>query len=95
MTVSEIQQTLVEKKVCKIDLAVEEMEQLVETLVYDYLIEEGGANDQGESLYVPAKKVSTACEFKWWDALSSDFHFQKIVFEDGVVLDPLEPHYQT
>lgn len=95
VTVAEVQQTLVEKKVCKIDLAVEEMEQLVETLVYDYLIEEAGHNDQGEALYLPAKRVSTICEFKWWDALLPDFHFRQIVFEDGVTLPPHEHHYQT
>jgi DNA-directed RNA polymerase III subunit RPC6 len=95
VTVSEIQNTMVEKKVCRIDLAVEEMEQLVETLVYDYLIEDGGVNEQGETLYIPARKVSTLCEFKWWDVLLPDFHFRKVVFEDGIILDAHEPHYQT
>ncbi|GKY91319.1 hypothetical protein MPSEU_000104100 [Mayamaea pseudoterrestris] len=95
VTVSEIQKTMIDKKVCKIVLEVEEMEQLVQTLVYDYMIEEGGVNDMGDTLYVQAKKVSTVCEFKWWDALSPDFHFRRVVFEDGVVLEPHEHHYQT
>jgi DNA-directed RNA polymerase III subunit RPC6 len=95
VSVGEIQRTLVEKNVSKINLSVEEVEQLVVTLTYDYMIEECGDNDQGDALYVQAKRVSTVCEFKWWDALSPDFHFRRIMFEDGVTLEPHEPHYHT
>jgi DNA-directed RNA polymerase III subunit RPC6 len=95
VTVADIQHTLIEKNVSKINLSEEEMEQLVQTLTYDYMIEECGENEQGEPLYTAAKRVSTMCEFKWWDALEPDFHFRQVVFEDGVVLDAHEPHYQT
>ena len=30
-----------------------------------------------------------------WDALSPDFHFLEIKFEDGVTLSAHEPHHHT
>jgi DNA-directed RNA polymerase III subunit RPC6 len=86
---------MVQANVSRVNLNVEEIQQIVQTLVYDYIVEEIEANDKGEALYVAAKRITPMCEFKWWDALSSDFHFRAIQFEDGVTLGAHEPHYHT
>jgi DNA-directed RNA polymerase III subunit RPC6 len=86
---------MVQANVSRVNLNVEEIQQIVQTLVYDYIVEEIEANDRGEALYVAAKRITPMCEFKWWDVLSSDFHFRAIEFEDGVKLGPHEPHYHT
>lgn len=96
VTLDEIKNKMVQAKVSRVELNLDEVKQLVQTLVYDYYIEAGGAvNDKGEIRYVLARRVSTMCDFKWWDALSPDFHFRAIRFEDGVILGPHEPHHHT
>lgn len=95
VTLDEIRSKMVQAKVSRVELSLDEVKQLVQTLVYDYYIEEGVVNDNGEVRYVLARRVSTMCDFKWWDALSPDFHFRTIKFEDGVVLGPHEPHHHT
>ena len=95
VTLTEIQAKMTQAKVSRIELSVEEVQQLVQTLVYDNMVEEGGENDNGEMLYLAARRVTSMCEFKWWDALSPDFHFRTIRFDDGLELAPHEPHYHT
>jgi len=95
VTLAEIQSKMVQAKVSRIELSVEEVQQLVQTLVYDYMVEENGENSQGEVLFVASRKVTSMCEFSWWEALSPDFHFRSIAFDDGLVLAPHEPHYHT
>lgn len=95
VTLTEIRSKMLAANVSRVQLSLEEVEQLVSTLVYDYRIEEGGENAEGEILYIPAKRVSTMCDFKWWDVLDSDFYFRTVAFEDGVTLPPHEPHYHT
>ena len=95
VTLSEIKKKMEQAKVSRVELNVEEVQQLVETLVFDNYIEEGPINDSDEACYVRSKPVSTMCHFKWWDALSPDFHFRSIIFEDGVTLGPHEPHHHT
>jgi DNA-directed RNA polymerase III subunit RPC6 len=95
VTLAEIKGKMKQIEVSKVELSLEEIEQLVKTLVYDYLIEEGSVNDSGDVRYVAARRVSTMCEFKWWDAIHSDFHFRTIKFEDGVTLGPHELHHHT
>ena len=95
VTLTEIQAKMTQAKVSRIELSVEEVQQLVQTLVYDNLVEEGGENGNGEMLYLAARRVTSMCEFKWWDALSPDFHFRTIRFDDGLELAPHEPHYHT
>jgi DNA-directed RNA polymerase III subunit RPC6 len=95
VTLDEIKNKMVQAKVSRVELNSDEVKQLVQTLVYDYYIEAGTVNDNGEIRYVLARRVSTMCDFKWWDALSPDFHFRSIRFEDGVVMGPHEPHHHT
>jgi DNA-directed RNA polymerase III subunit RPC6 len=98
VTLMEIQQKMIQAKVSRteLELSVEEVQQLVQTLVYDYLVEEAGENDNGEVLFVGARRVTTMCDFNWWtEALSPDFHFRQIRFDDGLELVAHEPHYHT
>jgi DNA-directed RNA polymerase III subunit RPC6 len=95
VTLSEIKGKMVQANVSRVELSLDEVKQLVQTLVYDYYIEEGLINDNGEVSFLAARRVSTMCEFKWWDALSPDFHFRAIKFEDGVTLGPHELHHHT
>jgi len=82
-------------KVSRVELSLDELQQLVQTLLYDYVIDEIEPEDGGETLFVASRRVTTMCDFKWWDCLASDFHFRAIQFEDGVTLSPHEPHYHT
>ncbi|CAB9505807.1 III subunit RPC6 [Seminavis robusta] len=96
VTLTEIQGKMIQAKVSRIELSLEDVQQLVQTLVYDYLVEEAGENENGEVLYVSARRVTTMCDFKWWEhALSNDFHFRPIQFDDGLELVAHEPHYHT
>eukprot|EP00980_Cylindrotheca_fusiformis_P010704 scaffold2400_cov187-Cylindrotheca_fusiformis.AAC.9 len=95
VTLAEIKGKMKQVEVSKVELSLEEIQQLVQTLVYDHLIEEGSVTANGEVRYVAARRISTMCEFKWWDALSPDFHFRAIRFEDGVTLGPHELHHHT
>jgi len=96
VTLKDISDKMIEMKVSRIQLKMDEVVQLMQTLVYDYLVEE---DDQlapdGMSRFVEAKKVDPRCDFKGWDVLSQDFHFQRMRFSDGVVLRAHEPHYHS
>jgi DNA-directed RNA polymerase III subunit RPC6 len=95
LTMAEIQDQMFQAKISRVELTLNEVQQIVQTLIYDYKVEEMGVNEQGETLYVQGKRVNTLSEFKWWDAVLPDFHFRKIQFEDGIELQPHEPHYHT
>mmetsp|Transcript_1042 Transcript_1042/g.2043 ORF Transcript_1042/g.2043 Transcript_1042/m.2043 type:complete len:326 (+) Transcript_1042:175-1152(+) len=95
VTMTEIKLKMKQVKVSKVELTLEEIQQLVQTLVYDNLIEEGPLSNSGEVRYIAARRISTMCDFKWWDSLSPDFHFRPIRFEDGVVLAAHELHHHT
>mmetsp|Transcript_17933 Transcript_17933/g.34150 ORF Transcript_17933/g.34150 Transcript_17933/m.34150 type:complete len:336 (+) Transcript_17933:92-1099(+) len=96
-TITEILRTMEQANVSKVKLNEENVQQLMQTLLFDHLVEEAEAEDGSDKMiYSASRRVSTACDFKWWsDALSTDFHFRTIKFEDGVVLEPHEPHYHT
>jgi len=95
VSLAEIASKMKEANVSRVPLSLEEVGQLMQTLAFDYAIEQSGTNRNGEALFVAARRVSTMCDFKWWDVLSPDFHFRTIRFEDGVTLGPHEPHYHT
>jgi DNA-directed RNA polymerase III subunit RPC6 len=97
VTLVEIKDKMMAANVSKVQLNVEEVQQLMQTLAYDHLIEEAVAVDSasGDTLYVAARRVTSMCDFKWWGVLSPDFHFQKVQFEDGIVLEAHEPHHHT
>ena len=95
VTISEIKKKMEQAKVSRVELNADEVKQLVQTLVFDNYIEEGTLDDNEDICYICARTVSTPCHFKWWDALSPDFHFRAIKFEDGVTLGPHEPHHHT
>jgi DNA-directed RNA polymerase III subunit RPC6 len=94
-TLTEIKEKLVQANVSKVQLSIDEVLQLMQTLAYDHLIEDAGLDAHEETLYVAARRVTPMCEFKWWDVISPDFHFRKIRFEDGVELEAHEPHHHT
>jgi DNA-directed RNA polymerase III subunit RPC6 len=97
VTVKEILSKMEEAKVSRVELSIGEIKQLVQTLVYDYCIEEGPTpTSTGEIRYVLSRPVTTPiASFKWWDCLSPDFHFRAIKFQDGVTLSAHEPHHHT
>lgn len=95
VTLQEILDKMVQAKISRVELSTAEVFQLVNTLVYDYMVEEGGETDDGDMLYIAARRVTPMCDFKWWDAIEPDFKFRKIRFEDGVELSAQEPHYHT
>jgi len=94
VTLLDIKNKMTQANVSRVELSLEEVSQLVETLVYDYHIEKF-EDDNDETKYLAARRITTMCDFKWWDALSPDFHFRAIKFEDGVTLAPHEPHHHT
>mmetsp|Transcript_19352 Transcript_19352/g.31701 ORF Transcript_19352/g.31701 Transcript_19352/m.31701 type:complete len:327 (-) Transcript_19352:815-1795(-) len=95
VSIQQISDKMVQANVSRVQLSLEEVRQLVQTLLHDYVIEERGVTDEGYALFVPAKKITTMCEFGWWDVLCKDFHFRGIRFEDDVVLTAHEPHHHS
>jgi DNA-directed RNA polymerase III subunit RPC6 len=94
VTLTDIKNKMIQANVSRIELSLDEVQQLVQTLVFDFHIEKV-EDDSGETKYVAARRITTMCDFKWWDALSPDFHFRAIKFEDGVALAPHELHHHT
>lgn len=94
ITLTDIKNKMIQANVSRVELSLEEVKQLVQTLVYDYHIETI-EDDGGEPRFIVARRITTMCDFKWWGALSPDFHFRAIKFEDGVVLAPHELHHHT
>ena len=94
VTLMDIKNKMIQANVSRVELSIDEVRQLVQTLVYDYHIEKV-EDDNGETLYVAARRVATMCDFKWWEALSPDFHFRTIKFEDGVTLAAHELHHHS
>ena len=95
VTLAEIKAKMKQLMVSKVELSLEEIKQLLQTLVYDHMIEEGSISNNGDVRYVAARRISAMCDFKWWDSLSPDFHFRAIKFEDGVTLGPHELHHHS
>lgn len=95
-TLREISEKVVQANVSRVKLSLDEIRQLMRTLVYDYLVEETEKEADGSINYVASRRVTPMCDFKYWsDALAPDFHFRAIQFEDGVTLAAHEPHYHT
>jgi len=95
VTLKQIANKMIQANVSRVQLSLEEVQQLVQTLAFDYLIDQRGVTENGEAMFVAAKPVTTMCEFGWWDALSPDFHFRGIRFEDDVFLSAHEPHHHS
>ena len=95
VTLMEMREKMLQAKVSRVELSMDELRQLVQTLLYDYVIDEIEPEDGGEPLFVASRRVTTMCDFKWWDCLDLDFHFRAIQFEDGITLSAHEPHYHT
>jgi len=95
VTLKQIAHKMIQANVSRVQLSLEEVQQLVQTLAFDYLLEQRGVTDTGEALFVAAKSVTTMCDFGWWDVLSPDFHFRGIRFEDDVFLSAHEPHHHS
>jgi DNA-directed RNA polymerase III subunit RPC6 len=95
VTLSELKEKMVQANVSRVQLSLEEVQQLMQTLAYDRLVESSSENEHGEAIFVAARRVTPMCEFKWWDVLSPDFQFLEIKFEDGVTLSAHEPHHHT
>ncbi|KAL3786817.1 hypothetical protein HJC23_008091 [Cyclotella cryptica] len=95
VTLKQISDKMTQANVSRVKLTLDEVQQLVQTLAFDYLIEQRGVTEEGEALFVAARRVTTMSEFGWWDVLDPDFHFRAVRFEDGVVLTPHEPHHHS
>jgi DNA-directed RNA polymerase III subunit RPC6 len=64
VTLAEIKEKMVQANVSRVQLSLEEVQQLMQTLAFDHLIEDSDANEQGETLFVAARRVTPMCEFK-------------------------------
>lgn len=100
VTLKDILEKMNQAKISKVNLGLNDVGQLMQTLVYDYAVEEVRQSDastqETQTYYVAARNIATMCDFRMWaDVLSPDFHFRAIKFEDGVTLAPLEPHYHS
>jgi DNA-directed RNA polymerase III subunit RPC6 len=95
VTIYEIKEKMVQANISRVELSLEDVHQLMQTLAFDQLIDQVPVNGEGEALFVATRRVTPMCEFKWWDALAPDFHFREIRFEDGVILAAHEPHHHT
>ncbi|KAK1742782.1 DNA-directed RNA polymerase III subunit RPC6 [Skeletonema marinoi] len=73
VSIQQISDKMVQANVSRVQLSLEEVRQLVQTLLHDYVIEERGVTDDGMALFVPAKKITTMCEFGWWDVCVRTF----------------------
>ncbi|GAX17733.1 DNA-directed RNA polymerase III subunit RPC6 [Fistulifera solaris] len=94
-SLAELHHELEQKEISNVALSLEDVRQLVQTLVLDYSLEEEERGPNEEAVFGVPRKVSVPCEFTWWEAIEPDFGFRTVVFEDGVLLAPHEPHYQT
>jgi len=96
VTMAEIGEKMKLARVSRVELSQEEVQQLVQTLAFDYMIEQKGFNAKGEALFIEMRTVNAMSDFRWWDeVLAPDFHFRTIKFEDDVVLSAHEPHHHT
>lgn len=95
VTARELAAKMKEANVSRVELSLAEVQQLMQTLAFDYMIEYGGVNSKNESLFVAAKRVSCCCDFKYYEVLCPDFKFRDIIFEDGVLLTAHEPHHHS
>lgn len=64
VTLAEIKEKMVQANVSRVQLSLEEVQQLMQTLAYDQLIETNSFNSNGEALFVAARRVTSMCEFK-------------------------------
>ena len=96
VTMKEISEKMKTANVSRVQLNTKEIQQLIQTLAFEYMIEQSGVNQNGEAEFIAAKPLTVPCKFKWWDeTLCPDFHFRNIKFEDDVVLSAHEPHYHS
>ena len=95
VTLKEIAEKMKIANVSRVQLSLQEVQQLMQTLAFDYMIEPNGVNQNGEAQFIAAKRLTVPCDFKWWEVLCPDFHFRNIRFEDDVVLTAHEPHHHT
>lgn len=95
VTLTQIAEKMKQAKVSRVDLSQEEVEQLLQTLMYDFKIEQSGADRSSSPLFVLSRKVTPMCEFKWWEVVAPDFRFRDMKFDDGITLTAHEPHYHT
>jgi DNA-directed RNA polymerase III subunit RPC6 len=64
VTLAEITDKMKQFSVSRVQLGLEDIQQLIQTLAFDYLIEQSDINEAGEALFIAAKRVSTMCDFK-------------------------------
>jgi DNA-directed RNA polymerase III subunit RPC6 len=95
VTLKEIADLMKVANVSKVQLNLQEVQQLIQTLAFDYMIEQNGVNQNDEAMFIASKRLTVPCNFKWWDVLCNDFHFRNIRFEDDVELTAHEPHHHT
>jgi len=64
VTLSELKEKMVQANVSRVQLSLEEVQQLMQTLAYDHIIETDSVNTDGEAVFVAARRVTPMCEFK-------------------------------
>lgn len=96
VTLVQISNKMKQANVSKIPLDLDKVQQLVQSLAFDYMVEQSGVTISGEALFVQSQKISLPCGFRnWAEVLCDDFCFRRIAYEDGVTLAAHEPHHQS
>lgn len=94
VVLKEFHEMLTRANISRVSLGLPEVQQLLDTLVFDYHLTKLERVD-GDHVYKESPKITSLCKFGCWDVLDSDFHFRAIRFEDGVTLEAHEPHCHT
>lgn len=64
VTLAEIKEKMLQANVSRVQLSLEEVQQLMQTLAFDHQIDNSDVNEEGETLFVAARRVTPMCEFK-------------------------------
>jgi DNA-directed RNA polymerase III subunit RPC6 len=64
VTLLEIKEKMIQANVSRVQLSLDEVQELMQTLAFDNLIENFDINEQGETRFVATRRVTPMCEFK-------------------------------
>ena len=71
VTLKQIANKMIQANVSRVQLSLDEVQQVLQTLAFDYLVEQRSVTADGEALFVAAKQITTCCNFGQVRAYSS------------------------
>ena len=63
VTLKQIANKMIQANVSRVQLSLDEVQQVLQTLAFDYLVEQRSVTADGEALFVAAKQITTCCNF--------------------------------